>query len=462
MSETRTAWPPWRIALWGIALALITWWRVPWFVQNLRPPEDTPLVDFFQEWSSARLFHDSLPIYQEQAKAVKRYFGKEVERNNPRQHFNEVNAHPPTTVLLIFPLSWLDFFVACLVWNLVSLALLGGSFWLVLRKLEIRLSVWALLPVFSFLLLCRPLAEQIVYGQWNGVLVGLIVGAWVAERSGRPWLAGGLLGAATAVKLFPGYLFLPFLVRRQWKVLLSGLVCIVLLNAVTAAVLGPEPFRDYALQVVPRLSKYPSYMVNMSLVGFWFKLFDAGAGQTVPIVFSPLAARVGSLFAAAAVSLFVMGASLRATSRRAQDHLFGVALTAMLLASPISWPHYFLLLLVPVLLLWRDLPPSGASRIVFFLCLLVMWLPLFLFWRLFISGNVLDFWKVVATPWQTLTVVSFHTYALLTLFVLGLRTLRDANHQALSGPVEEEAVHTIRRRLFQDLSPAPSIPSEAG
>ena len=32
------------------------------------------------------------------------------------------------------------------------------------------------------------------------LLLLLITGAWAAERSGRPWLAGGLLGAATAIR----------------------------------------------------------------------------------------------------------------------------------------------------------------------------------------------------------------------------------------------------------------------
>jgi hypothetical protein len=492
MTETKAAWPPWRIAVWGIALLLMIWWRGAWFVQTLRPSGDAPIVDFFQEWSSARLFRDGEPIYEEQATAVKRYLGREVQRadvglpelgastagllgspfgegpllaasavlpgrtGDPRIHFNDINAHPPPDVLLVLPLSWLDYRDACLVWNLVSLALLGGSFWLVLRQLDMEFSAWALLPLFTCLLICRPLSEQIVYGQLNGILDILIVGAWVAERSGRPWRAGALLGAATAVKLFPGFLFLPFLVRRQWRVVMGGILSFVLLNAVTAAVLGPGTFPEYALHVVPRLSKYHSYWVNVSLVGFCFKLFDASAKQTIPLIFSPEAARVGALLGVAAVTVIVIGIARTARSRKAQDHLFGVTVMAMLLVSPITWSHYFLLLLLPVFLLWRDLPDSGASRIIFSVSLILMWLPIFTFWKLFLPGTDMEWWMVEALPWQTLTIVSIHTYALLALFVLGLLTFRDANRGGLPSPVQREVDSTVRRRLFQDL------PAESG
>src|SRR5262249_39355934 len=160
----------------------------------------------------------------------------------------------------------------------------------------------------------------------------------------------------------------------------------------------------------PRLSKYRSYWVNMSLIGFCFKLFDPSAGQTVPIFFSPLAARIGSLLAVAAVTLIVVGAALWARSRKEQDQLFALTVTAMVLVSPLTWSHSYLLLLLQVLLLWRDLPPSGASRIIFSVSLIVMWLPVFTLWRIFISGASLEWWRMVATTGQTLTIVSLHTY----------------------------------------------------
>jgi hypothetical protein len=48
-------------------------------------------------------------------------------------------------------------------------------------------------------LLYSPFRQQFSQGQLNAVLLLLITGAWAAERSARPGLAGVLLAVATAV-----------------------------------------------------------------------------------------------------------------------------------------------------------------------------------------------------------------------------------------------------------------------
>ncbi len=210
-----SAWPNERRWIWLTVAAWLLLLRGPAFVENLQAKLPQELVpDLFQEYSSARNAFEGLPIYADQHESVRRYLG--VQLNDRRSHV-VVNAHPPTSILLAFPLAKLDFGPAFLTWNLVSLAALAASLRVVQRQLKIPFSVWSFAPLLPLLLLCFPLWEQCRLGQLTLVLLLLITGAWAAERSGWPRLAGVLLGVATCVKLFPGFLFVYYAPARPWE-----------------------------------------------------------------------------------------------------------------------------------------------------------------------------------------------------------------------------------------------------
>src|SRR5207253_2522977 len=183
-----------------------------------------------------------------------RYLG--YQRQPRDRFFLEVNAHPPTSVLLAVPLARLDYPDAFLVWSLSSLAALAASVWLVVRHLRIPFSVWALAPALTLLLACNPFRQQMNQGQLNLVLLLLLTGVWVADRSARPGWAGALLGAATAIKLFPAFLFLYFLLRRQRRVVAAGVLSFAVLTGLTAALLGPATYRCYVEEVLPQVAQF--------------------------------------------------------------------------------------------------------------------------------------------------------------------------------------------------------------
>src|SRR5581483_8542829 len=155
---------------------------------------------------------------------------------------------PPTSVLLVAPLGYLDYPNATLVWNLISLAAFAASLWLLVDALQIETPAWSLFPLIALLLLCNPFRQQVYLGQFNLVLLLLCVGVWVAARSEKPWLAGGLLGLATAIKLFPGFLFVYFVLRRQWTVVAAGVMTFIFLTLATVACLGIETYRSYIFE----------------------------------------------------------------------------------------------------------------------------------------------------------------------------------------------------------------------
>ena len=107
----------------------------------------------------------------------------------------------------------------------------------------------------------------------------------------------------------------------------------------------------------------------------------------------------------------------------------------MLLVSPITWDHYFLLLLLPLALLWKNLPSSAPGRWTFLVILALMWCSR---WRIQRLPDLLlgrDF-AMPSGPVYTLTVVSAHFYALAGLFGLVFLTLRrlEAAGEGREGP----------------------------
>src|SRR5215468_4297776 len=105
------------IVLGGAACLLFGWS----FVESLRPPS-TIMLDFFQEYASARNYREDLPIYTQQTITCRRYLGFSSQADKDNPYYLHYNAHPPASILLALPLAGLGYSNAFLAWNLLTLA----------------------------------------------------------------------------------------------------------------------------------------------------------------------------------------------------------------------------------------------------------------------------------------------------------------------------------------------------
>jgi Glycosyltransferase family 87 len=370
--------------------------------------------DFYQDWASARNWWNGLPVYTNHRVTIPRYIGPV----DPFCLQVEFNAHPPSSVLVMIPWAMLDYRDALLASNVLSLAMLVASLEIIRRSLELPLNLELIAQMVIFLLLSSPLFMQLFHGQWNLILLLINTLAWAAERSGRPAWAGVLLGVATAIKLYPGFLFLYFLARRRWTGVIVGALAFGMLTGLTAAVLGTETYRVYIQEVLPTLATVRSSWYNASLVSFWTRLFDPLTAEehVLPLWRSRMALRVAILLSALAVIITVARVVRSAKTRTALDHAFGVAVTGMLLLSPATWDHSFLLLLLPISILLNDPPPSEAAKALLAVSLAAIWFFAHrqVCARLIPGGLVAGF----ASPAHALTVLAYPCYALVTLFVI--------------------------------------------
>lgn len=437
-----------------------TWKNFPAAVRDAALFHVTPPVphDFFQEWASSCNYANGLPLYLPQRQAYLREFNHlgfvppPPDRTLP--DMNPVNAHPPPSVLIFLPLASMSYVTAFRIWNLASVVMIATALLLLWRELASSplaaragpanghgptpgpasglapgpasdprrppsRGFWWL--VVAILLVSHPLREQFFNGQLNPPLLLCVIGAWAAARRDRDTLAGVLLGLAAALKLFPVFLFIVPAVRRRWSTLVAGGVTILVANLIAVSVFGVDAYRDYVLRVMPALVVMQTSAYNASLIAFWKRLFDSpGIGflPVVPWAHWPLVATLGIALSAAAVVAAIIALLVRARNRDDEDLAFGAAVVGMLLLSPITWPHGFLILLLPLVLLARRLRGRYTTSLALACCLFVLtarptwWLYRFETWN---SSFV--HWTPPGGLWL-ITTVALQGYALLALFAM--------------------------------------------
>lgn len=419
MSES-SPWSPAKIALWAIAAALVAYVQLPRFVESFRPKEGA-FMDTSQEWLSAKNYFEGTPVYADQNAALLRHTGMVIEGNRALFPWN---AHPPFSVVLTLPLGKLGYQDAHLAWNLVTLPMLLISIVLVIRELQIVVRIWSIFPAIVLLLMCTPVYVQIAHGQWNSPILFLLTLAWVADRRNYFSWAGATIGIAAAIKIFPAFLFIYFLLCRRWTAILAGGLVFVALNCLSLAILGPEEFKTYVEKVIPSLSNYQTYWNNVSLNGFWLRIFNpAPADKITPLLVNPRLATTLVLVSRVVVVALVSLWCWRARSVSGHDRAFAAALVGTLLISPITWSHYFLLLLIPVALLWMRMP-SGPGRWLMWLVIVQFWTPETLYISLSLGAKqglaLAQNRHETISAATNLAVCSLYTYALVILFILVL------------------------------------------
>ena len=343
------------------------------------------------------------------------------------------NAHPPAAVLIALPFGLLDYPSAYVAWSAVSLVCLGISLWLLVGPGRDRQSGRAGICLLTLVVSGNSLTHQIVQGQLNLLLLALIVGAWWADRKDWPAISGALIGVAAAVKLFPAFLIVFHLAQRRWRAVWGSAIAFLLVNASGCLVLGFEAYRDYFWRVAPDVAKFRDTWPNSSLLGFWSKLFDGVSGHVVPLSPSPAIAQALTALSC----LAVLASSVWAVPRIApasgsdfapgsnRDLAFGLCCTGMLLASPITWDHAFLLLVPAFWFAWQACRGQFATRVlIVVLATVLLWVNPVTVWRLAVPDQFgATGHPRLADPACVLTFVSFQFYALLGIYLLILAQL---------------------------------------
>lgn len=251
-----------------------------------------------------------------------------------------VSANPPLFTVLISPLGLLEGIVAYKVYALTMLWISVGYLAWTAEELKLRAG-WAIGGTVA-LLLSMPMLTTLSLGQMYPLLALGLVAAWVADRRGKAVASGVALGVVVTLKpsLMPVLLW-P-LVRRRWNTLGASVASAAAVLVAGAIVVGPYATLDWLRFVASR--GVDEVWTNASLPGQAERLFtENGFAEPVAVLpwMVPVAFVVG-------VGLIVLST---AKARRDPEMGLWALVVASLLASPVAWENYLVLLGPGILLL---------------------------------------------------------------------------------------------------------------
>ncbi len=234
---------------------------------------------------------------------------------------------PPFAIFALTPfalLARLSLPLTKALWAVGNVALFG---WCLVRGYR-HAGRWTPV-VLAVAAVAQPLQSNFQHLNINLVLLALVVLAIADLEQGREMRAALWIGVATALKGYPGAIFLYFLVRGRWRPLVAGVAAAV---GLTFLVVVPAGFAGAA-----NVSDY----VHLALTA---QSTQALAGQSI----GGLVARLGGNVITAVILDLLAIAGVTAVLRRgraASEPTYEVGTTALLavLLAPLDRLHYYVL-----------------------------------------------------------------------------------------------------------------------
>jgi hypothetical protein len=211
---------------------------------------------------------------------------------------------------------------------------------------------WALMGLF---VANGPLFYNLRMGNTTQYTLLLLAGGLLALRHRRDWLAGGLLAIAGIIKvpllLLAGY----YLLRQRWRVVLGFGGTLAIVGLLSVLVFGPALHVTWYRECIQPFAGKPLSAFNVqSIDGLLARVLLKGDLRNwlpMTVDWGYKLVRYGLVAGLVGSALWVGWRAKAPQSPAAENSEFAIALCLALIISPISWTHYYLLLLLP-LALW--------------------------------------------------------------------------------------------------------------
>jgi hypothetical protein len=258
----------------------------------------------------------------------------------------------PIVAVLFSPLSGLSPIPARAVFTMAGAAAVSATGWLLLRTAGV--SGWRANALAAVLFLNGPLYYSARLGNLSHLLLLPLVLALRALVSGRDHTAGAWLAVVSAIKP-PMLLFLPYLIlRRRWTAAATMAFIILLVVVASILWLGTELHRTWLRDYVIGFGARPLAAYNVqSISGALARLVAPGhTTDWRPLDLAPgfAWARYGLTAICVFAVLAVCGRVGRPATEAGWWSEWSLVLILALLASPITWTHYYCVLLIPLTL----------------------------------------------------------------------------------------------------------------
>lgn len=301
---------------------------------------NSPIADFGNYYYGSKLWMDgkfSLTDYQQI-----HHFNRQIAGYGATNYFENYSPVPPFSLLFYIPLTVFSCIQAKLAFNILGLAVFCFSLFRLLNYLKINTWYVYLLP-FIFL---YTLYSNIYQGQTFFLITAFLMEAYMADENKKPVLSALFLALSISLKLFPAFIILYFLLKKNYKTAIYTLVLFAGLQLLSLLFVGRPIVSYYFLHALPRLINNDIigayYFSNQSVYTLLLNLFSYDALQnTNPVLNAPwLVPVIESVF------VTIILCALYALRHKENNVLFGIIVFCCLIAGRYN-TSYGMLMLVP-------------------------------------------------------------------------------------------------------------------
>jgi hypothetical protein len=257
--------------------------------------------------------------------------------------------YSPSFLSFMSLFSRMDFAVAATLWTLMNYTALIASILVLAKVLDIKIDPVTALALSAMVFFFQPLVECIAIGQANLLILFFLSGGlWAISRE-KPFLTGFLIACALHIKPQYGIVCLLLLVKRRYRPLLSTGASYCLIAVSTLAFVGLQFQLDYfsaLLGMGHYASKILMWPSNLSLLSALARLLEAD---------HIVAAKVVHGIMALAVTTYLLTLLWRPYRHSLFAFEFSSGILMTLLFLPVTEEHYFVLLYLPVFVIYRHL-----------------------------------------------------------------------------------------------------------
>lgn len=270
-------------------------------------------------------------------------------------------VHTPLWAWLLSPLAAVtDFSVFKRLFAALDAVAAAAMIFLAARQWAPRLTSagWQAVLLAGFAV-SVPFAYSIALGQLHVLALCVVVYATVALLRGNEIAAGGLLAAAACVKITPVWVALTWVVAGRWRAVWSFAASSLALSVLTLGVAGWDVFSSYlralrGLSGVVLLSFNNDSLATLLLGG----ALDDDTAFHFKEVSCPLWVSLLSLAAITAFAVIAGRLDRRHAAQPARQVGSILILVAATAGTPLAWNHYYIVLILPVILFLHEAATS--------------------------------------------------------------------------------------------------------
>lgn len=265
-------------------------------------------------------------------------------------------TNPPFSAVLMAPLAMMPWQSAYILWDIIILILTAAAIFLTLRLLPSGPALETFAVMFAAACFFFPLRNTLVFGQANATILFVwTLGVYLLKRQ-RPMSSALCFALGTVLKVSPVVAVPLLALRRQWRWLAAYVVGVVAFAGVSIWRLGWQTNLTWLRDISPCISSGLGNYINRSFAG----LVDALCGPRyfatlITTTEWPVPPGLSQFEKACGLAIglgFIFWCWRKSRDAKGLvDELILLPLV-YLLAAPFSWPHHFVLALLPLTYLW--------------------------------------------------------------------------------------------------------------